>query len=154
MNSMADSKCSKQKEEHLESKTKSCHPIRKNTKVEKTFQESALKSHPTNKLIIKIINHQLDIKFGQFMEKELNIILTIIKKKKLQALMKYLQKYGRQGTLSINKIRLRNGQKCASSPFSRMVTMQSLRTMVTSIAAKVYNALLLNQIKPEIKKIL
>ena len=41
MNSIADSKWSEQKEEHLESKTKSCQPRRKTSQVEGTFQESA-----------------------------------------------------------------------------------------------------------------
>ena len=38
---MADSKWGEHKEEYLKSKTKSCQPERKNTVVEKTFQESA-----------------------------------------------------------------------------------------------------------------
>ena len=41
MINMAESKWSEQKEEHLKNKTKSCQPIKKDTKVERTFQESA-----------------------------------------------------------------------------------------------------------------
>ena len=40
---MAESKWSEQKEEHLESKTKSCLPRKTNIDVERTFQESAWK---------------------------------------------------------------------------------------------------------------
>ena len=41
MNSMADSKGSEQKEEHLQSKTENFQPRRKTSQVERTFQESA-----------------------------------------------------------------------------------------------------------------
>ena len=51
--------------------------------------------------------------------------------------MKYLKKYGRQGNLkthffdyamlSINKMQKRNGQKTASSPSPRKVSLKSLR---------------------------
>ena len=43
MNSMANNKLREQKEEHLKSKNKSCHPRRKNRDVERTFQESTWK---------------------------------------------------------------------------------------------------------------
>ena len=77
---------------------------------------------------------------------------------KLQASMKYLQEFGRQGnsityffdytTLSINKT---HGQKAASSSSLRNVTSESQRDItITAIAAKVYNALLFNIITPEI----
>ena len=72
--------------------------------------------------------------------------------------MKYLLKYGSQEifmtdypVLSINKIQSKNGQKLTSSPSPRKATLESLRT---AIAAKVYDALLLNYIQPEIEKIL
>ena len=65
----------------------------------------------------KIINCQLDIKLGQFMEEEFDKILKR-KAEKLQASMKYLLRYGRQEnlmtcvfidvTLYINKTQKRN----------------------------------------------
>ena len=44
--------------------------------------------------------------------------------------------------------------KYASSPSPRKVTLESLRPTLTTIAAKVYNALFFSRIKPEIEKIL
>ena len=43
MNSMADSRRSEKNDEYLESKIKSCQPIRTNTDVKRLFQESAWK---------------------------------------------------------------------------------------------------------------
>ena len=70
---MADSKWSERKEEHLESKTKSCKPKRKTSEVDRSFQESAWKSfETTDKPIQKNNNSQVDVKLGQFMEKEID----------------------------------------------------------------------------------
>ena len=51
-----------------------------NTDVERTFQESAWKNSAkaTDELIMEIINHQLDIKLGQFIQRELKVVLTKI----------------------------------------------------------------------------
>ena len=48
----------------------------------------------SDKPITKNIN-QLDIKLGQFIQEELNIVLRTIKTGKLLDLMKYPKKYGR-----------------------------------------------------------
>ena len=53
----------------------------------------------------------------------------------------------------IKKSQWRNGQKAASSPFPRIT--KNYRTItLTPIAVKVYNALLLNHIQPEVEKII
>ena len=54
----------------------------------------------TNKPFTKIINNQLDIKLGLFMQEELDVVLRKIKTGKLPDLLKYHQKYGRQGNLA------------------------------------------------------
>ena len=69
----------KQKEKStLKSKTKSCQPTRKSSVVERTFQESEI----ADKLTKKIITCQLDIKLGEFTEKELVAVLKKIKSRK------------------------------------------------------------------------
>ena len=69
------------------------------------------------------------------MEKELNATLKKLKTEKLQALTKYILKYGclttyffDYGTLYMNETLYWNGQKIASSSFSGKVTSKSLRT--------------------------
>ena len=56
-------------------------------------------SKVTDKPTTKIINSQQEIKLGQFTYEELNVVLTKIKSRKLLALVKYPQKYGRPGHL-------------------------------------------------------
>ena len=70
-------------EKNLESKTKSCQPRLKISKVEKHFK-NLLGNPPeiTDKPAEKIINSQLNIKLGQFMDEELDAILTKIKSRK------------------------------------------------------------------------
>ena len=51
----------------------------------------------TDQLITKNINNQSDFKPEQFTQGGLGVILTKIKNMKRPVLMKYLQKYGRQG---------------------------------------------------------
>ena len=82
--------------------------------------------------------------------------------------MKYYQKYRRQGNLTtycsdtamtcITRIQLRDGQKAASSLFPKKgdfgIAKNCRSINFTSVVAKIYNALLLNHIVPEIEKIL
>ena len=94
----------------------------------------------TDKPITKIIDTQLDINRGQFIQEELTLELTKLKAEKLQASTKYPQNYGRQGNLmtyffdfatpSVNGMqeRERDGQKAVSSPSLEMVTSKSPRT--------------------------
>ena len=68
--------------------------------MERTFRESAWKIPKViDKPITKIINNLQNIKIGQFIEEELDVVLLKIKKNpgNMLVLMKYLQKYGRQG---------------------------------------------------------
>ena len=52
----------------------------------------------TDKPITKMINHQLDIKLGQFTQEELDVVQTKLKKKaKLLVMMKYPKKNRKQG---------------------------------------------------------
>ena len=86
---MADSKWCEQKKAHIKAKTKSYLPRRKASKAERTFQESAWKpswNHRTNLSKKKIINCQLNVKLGQFMEEKLDALLRKIKNRKVAGL--------------------------------------------------------------------
>ena len=116
---------------HTKSKTKSYQPRRKTSEVERTFQEILLKS--LTDLSKKIINSSLDVKQGQFTEEELDIIFKILKTKKLQVLIKYSLKFGWQENLmtyfSVYATKHdREIDKKLSFPYSRKVTLESLRT--------------------------
>ena len=83
-------------------------------------------------------------------------------------LMKYHQKYGRQGNSTtycsntaisyITRTQQRDEQKAASSIFHKKGDLRIVKiycgVTLTFIAAKIYNALLLNCIEPENEKIL
>ena len=71
MSSMTDSKWREQKEENIESKTKSCQEKRKSYEVGKTFQQSAWKPSWNQTLIHKVINGQLVIKLEKITVEEL-----------------------------------------------------------------------------------
>ena len=78
--------------------------------------------------------------------------------------MKYTLKYGKQENLTTSffdyvilcrkKTQQRNGQTAASSPSPLKVTKNYSAIILTAVADKVYNVLLLNCIQPEIEKIL
>ena len=70
---MTDSKGSKRKEEHIESKTKSCPSRRKTSEMKRIYQEFADK---------------LDIKLEQFMEEEIDAGLKKIFNRKVTGLDK------------------------------------------------------------------
>ena len=83
---------------------------------------------------------------------------------KLPNLMKYHQKYGRQGNLTTycsavyNQNTIERWTKGYNLPFLQKGDLRIAKNhqsiILTSIAVKMYNALLLNCIKPEIEKIL
>ena len=109
---------------------------------------------------MKIIYNQLDINLGQFTQEELNILKT----GKLPPSMKYFQKYGKQGNSMANcydtatPCITRDGQKAVSFLFSKKGDLGIAKNYwditLTSIAAKIYNALLLTYIEQEIERIL
>ena len=73
-----------------------------NTHVEKFFQNLLGRSPKVkDKHFIKIFNNQLDIKLGHFTQEELDVVLKLLKTRKLPVLMKYHQKYGTQGNSTI-----------------------------------------------------
>ena len=80
----------KGKVKHLKSKTKSSQPRRQTSEVEKKHFKNLLKNPAeiTDKSTKIIINGQLDIKLGQFIEKELYAVLTKIKNRKAAGLNK------------------------------------------------------------------
>ena len=117
---------------------------------------------------MKILDYQLDIKLGQFTQEELDVVLTKIKNRKAASLdeippeewktskcddilFRYCNTIYKQNT------RDRWTKGCILS-FPKKGDLGLSRNYwgitLTSIAAKVYNALLLNCIEPEIEKIL
>ena len=131
----------------------------------RVFQESGKFSKVTTKTITKIINNQLDIQQGQFSLEVFKVVLTKIKKKrkeKLPSLMKYLQKYGRQGNLMTY-------YSDTATPYITREMDKRLHSLLPQewwprncqelprhnpYFHKIYNDLLLNCIELEIEKIL
>ena len=129
----------------------------------RTFLELLGSLHEITNIPTKeIINGQLDIKFGQFTKGELNILLKEkLKAEKLQASTKYLQKFGRQENLTTYffdfttptiKNTIEKWTNAALPSSLQKMTSESL--ILTDIVATVYNALLLNRIRPQFEKIL
>ena len=98
--------------------------------------------------------------------KELNVVLTKLSVEKLLASTKYPQKYQRQGNLMtldfatpyINQNTIERWTKACILPVPEkgfLAIIKNYRGItLTSIARKVYKALLLNRIELEIEKIL
>ena len=113
-----------------------------------------------------MIKSQLNIKLGQFIKEELNEVLTKFKAEKLQVLMKYSQKYGRQENLMISFFdfamlyinKIEKWIKDCIFSFSKKddlrITKNYRGLTSTFTAAKVYNALLLKHMKLESEKTL
>ena len=122
----------------------------------------------TDELITKIIDYRLDIKLGQFTQEELDEVPTIIKNRKAAGLgeippevwktrkfddllLRYCNTVYNQNTIE------RWIKGCIFSfPYKGDLGIaKNYRGItLTSIADKIYNALLLKRIEPEIEKIL
>ena len=122
-------------------------------------------SKVTNKPITKIINSLQDIKLWQFMEEELNVVLTKIKSRKAAGLDKILPEVKEiwwLTSLIFNTVYKQNTTerwtKSCILLFPKKgdlrITKNYKGVTFTSIAAKVYYALLLNRIEPKIEQIL
>ena len=122
----------------------------------------------TDKPISKITNDQLNIKLGQFIQEEFDVLLRKIKNRKVAGLVKIPPEIWK--ARKINEILL---QKCNAEhpqniidrwikdcilPFPKKGDLGIAKNYwgitLTSIAAKTYNALLPNCIELEIEKIL
>ena len=100
MISMVGSK-SKQDEEYMKSKTKSCQPRRKWNKKKEPFEKSTLiYSWNHRDTFSKIIYVQHETKLGQFIREEIDAVLKIFKVEKLHASTKYFLKVGKQERLT------------------------------------------------------
>ena len=85
MSSVADSKWSEEKEEHL----LSCQSRRTNADVERNFKNLLGKSAKViDKPILKFIHNQLDTKLRQFIQGELDVVIRKIKNSKAASLDK------------------------------------------------------------------
>ena len=121
----------------------------------------------TDKPITKIINDLQDIKQGQFTQ-ELNVVLTQIKNRKAAGLDEIPQEVCKTRKFDdlllcfcndvYNLNTIKRWTKGCIPLFSKKgdlrITKNYWDITFTSMAAKIYNALLLNHIEPEIKKIL
>ena len=132
--------------------------------MERTFQESARKLlNATDKLIKKIINNKPEIKPGQF-NQELNVVLTKFKNRKATGLDDITPKVlkTRQFNNSLlsycntvyNQNAIERLKRTASSEKGDLWIVKNNQAMIlTSIADKTFNVLLLNRIEQEIEKI-
>ena len=159
---MADNKWSKWREKHLETKTKSCQPRRKTSKVEKTFQESAEITEKPNKILL-IAN-----KISNLNRNDLRQNWRILETEKLLASTKCHLKYQEKKFNDIflrlcNTVYTQNiigkwRKSCIlllPKKGNHKITKNYSGIALTGIAAKVYNnTLLLNRIQPEVEKIL
>ena len=122
----------------------------------------------TDKPITKIINNQLDIKLGQFTQKELDVVLMKIKNRKAASLDKILPEVWKTKGFNdvlpwycnavYNENTIEGWTIGCILPFPKKGDLGIVKNYgsitLTSIAVKIYNALLLNRIEPEIEKIL
>ena len=154
---------------------------RRKAKLKTTSQEKAIhlwKQHNenllgkplkvTHKPITKIICNQLDINQGQFMQEELNSVLRKIKNKKAEGLDEIpleIWKTKQFDDILIqhcnavyNQNTVDRWKKGCILPFPKKGDLGLAKNYrgitLTSIAAKLYNALLRNCIEPKIEKIL
>ena len=102
----------------------------------------------TQEPITRIISKQLDIKLGPFTQEELDSVLRKIKNRKAAGL---------DGSTEDQTIRRHTAQGCIL-PFPKKGYLGLAKNYrgitLTSIAAKIYNALLRNRIEPKIDNIL
>ena len=113
----------------------------------------------------EIIHDQLDIKVGQFTEEKLDTVQKKLKVEKLQVLMNYPLKYGRQQNILLwlcNAVYKQNTiekwtKRCillVSKNGDLGITKNYRGIIHTAIVAMVYHAQLLSCIQPEVEKIL
>ena len=120
----------------------------------------------THEPITRIISKQLDIKLGPFTQEELNSVLRKIKNRKAAGLDEIPRKYGRpdnsttycSATATQYTIKIDRWMKGCILPFPKNGDLRLAKNYrgitLTSIAAKIYNALLRNRIEPKIDIIL
>ena len=121
----------------------------------------------THEPIMRIISKQLDIKLGLFTQEELDLVLRKIKNRKATGLMKYPQKCRRPENSTTllrhcnaiyNQNPIDRWMKGCILPFPKKGNLGLAKNYrgitLTSIVAKIYNALLCNCIEPKIDNIL
>ena len=122
----------------------------------------------TNEPITKIICNQLDIKLGQFKQKELNLVRRKIKNRKAAGLDEIHPEIWKTRKLNnillwycntvYNQNTINRWTKGCILPFPKKGDLRIAKNYqgitLTSIAAKIFNALLLNYLEPKITKIL
>ena len=125
-------------------------------------------SKVTNEPIIRIISKQLDIKLGPFTKEELDSVPRKIKNRKAAGLDEIPPEVWktrqfddillRQCNAVYNQNRVERWMKGCILPFPNKgdhgLTKNYRDITLTSIAAKIYNALLRNRIEPKIENIL
>ena len=124
----------------------------------KNLQGNPLKV--TNEPITRIISKQLDIKLGPFTKEELDSVLRKIKNRKTTGLDEIPPDdiLLRQCNAVYNQNRIERWTKGCILPFPKKGDLGLAKNYrgitLTSIAAKIYNALLRNHIEPKIDNIL
>ena len=110
----------------------------------------------TDKPIPKIINYQLNIKLGEFNQEELYVVLTKIKSRKDAGLDEIPPEVWktRNSTTQYKEMNKRLYLPFPKERWPRNYKELLIYNNLSSITAKIYNALLLNSIEPEIEKIL
>ena len=117
----------------------------------------------TDKSIETIIHHQLDIILGDFSEDELEAVLKSMKNRKAAGLDDIPPEVWKTRNFDDILLRLCNAvynQSCIQKwtkgcilPFPKKGITENYRIItLTAIAAKIYNAMLLDRIRPEIEK--
>ena len=112
--------------------------------------------------IAKMFNDQLDIRLGQFTQEELNLVLRKIKNRKVAGLDEIPLEVGKIRKFDDVLLQHCNGIyswiKGCILPFSNKGDLRIAKNYrgitITSIAAKIYNALLRNRVEPNIERIL
>ena len=119
-----------------------------------------------NEPITKIISNQLDIKLRQFTLEEFDVVLRNIKNRKVAGLDEIPSEVLKTRNFDDILLRYNNavynqniidrGKKGCIHLFSKKSDLGIAKNYgditITSIAAKIYNSLLLNRIEPEIEK--
>ena len=134
-------------------------------KLWKQHSENLLGNPPkvTNEPITRIISKQLDIKLGPFTKEELDSVLRKIKNRKAAGLDEIPPRQFddillRQCNAVYNRNRIERWMKGCILPFPKKDDLGLAKNYrgikLTSIAAKIYNALLRNRIEPKIDNIL
>ena len=117
--------------------------------------------------ITKIINNQLNIKLGQFMQEELDVLPRKIKNRKVTSFDEIPPEVWKTSKFNntvlwycniiYNQNTINRWTKDCILPFPKKgdlgIAKNYQSITFTSIAAKIYNALLLNHIESEIEKI-